>query len=184
MDLCGPISPESISDLETGKVKTTHHIKFNDFVFPNKNQENLYQNTESFFVSVSLDIPSNAQTNHNCSDIPETPNNLELCHNDQRENDENHNAITDTLLQYKSYSLTTEPVDTSKEITSNLDPANILTNSFRTKKSASFVEAIVSDPKSYSQATHHPDFKQWLTAIENELSNMKTHQVWSSHEQD
>ncbi|MBW0497485.1 hypothetical protein O181_037200 [Austropuccinia psidii MF-1] len=52
------------------------------------------------------------------------------------------------------------------------------------KQSANFVEAIVLDPKSFSQETHHPDSKQWLEAINNELSNMKTHQVWSSHEQD
>ncbi|MBW0519906.1 hypothetical protein O181_059621 [Austropuccinia psidii MF-1] len=173
-----------ILDSETGKVKTTQHVKFNNFVFPNKNQENLDQNTESFVVSGSLDIPSNPQTNSNCSDAPETPNNLELSPNDQRENNNNQNVTTNTLWQYKGYSWTTEPVDNSKEITSNLDTANILTNSHQTKQSANFVQAIVSDPKSYSQATHHPDSKQWLAAIDNELSNMKKHQVWSPHEQD
>ncbi|MBW0514724.1 hypothetical protein O181_054439 [Austropuccinia psidii MF-1] len=116
-----------ILDSETGKVKTTHHVKFNDFVFPNKNQANLNQNTESFVVSGSLDIPNNPQTN--CSEIPETPYNLELSPNDQKENDENRNANTDTLWQYKGYSWMTEPVDNSKKITSHLDPANILTNS-------------------------------------------------------
>ncbi|MBW0559485.1 hypothetical protein O181_099200 [Austropuccinia psidii MF-1] len=167
---------------ETGKVKTTHHVKFNDFVFPNKNQENLDQNTESFVVSGSLDIPNNPQTN--CSEIPETPYNLELSPNDQRKNDENQNANTDTLWKYKGFSWLTEPEDNSKKIMSHIDPANILTNSCQTKQSANFAVAIVSDPKSFSQAIHHTDSKQWLAAIDNELSNMETHQVWSSHEQD
>ncbi|MBW0540835.1 hypothetical protein O181_080550 [Austropuccinia psidii MF-1] len=171
-----------ILDPETGKVKTTHHVKFNDHVFPNKNQENLDQNTESFVISGSLDIPSNTQINSNCSESPKTLDNVELSPNG--ENDNNQNVPTDTLRQYKGYTWTTEPVDNSKEITSNLNPANILTNSCQTKKSANFVEAIVSDPKSFSQGIHHPDCKQWLAAIDNERSNMKTHQVWSSHEQD
>ncbi|MBW0463109.1 hypothetical protein O181_002824 [Austropuccinia psidii MF-1] len=173
-----------ILDPETGKVKTTHHVKFKDYVFPNKNQENLDQDTESFVISGSIDIPSNPEIQSNCSEIPETPYTGELSPNDQKENDNYQNVTTDTLRQYKGYSWTTVPVDNSKEITSNLDPANILTNSRRTKKSANFVEAIISDPKSFSQAIHHPDSKQWLAAIKNELSNMKTHQVWSSHEQD
>ncbi|MBW0461131.1 hypothetical protein O181_000846 [Austropuccinia psidii MF-1] len=171
-----------ILDPETVKVKTTHHVQFNDHVFPNKNQENLNQNTESFVISGSLDIPSNTQINSNCSEIPKTQYNVELSPNG--ENDNNQNVTTDTLWQYKGYSWMTEPVDDSKEIMSNLDPASILTNSCQTKKLANFVEAIVLDPKSFSQAIHHPDSKQWLAAIENELSNMKTHQVWSSHEQD
>ncbi|MBW0529505.1 hypothetical protein O181_069220 [Austropuccinia psidii MF-1] len=148
-----------ILDLDTGKVKTTHHIKFNDSLFPNKSQKNLDQNTESFVVSGNLDIPTNSQTN--CLDSPKTPNDVELSPNDQRRNDENQN-----------------------ELTSNLDPANILTNSCQNKQSASFVEAIVLDPKSYSQATHHPDSKQWLATIDNELSNMNKYQVWSFHERD
>ncbi|MBW0572780.1 hypothetical protein O181_112495, partial [Austropuccinia psidii MF-1] len=60
---------------------------------------------------------------------------------------------------------------------------NVTTNTLWQYK-ANFSQAIVSDPKSYSQATHHPDSKQWLAAIDNELSNMKKHQVWSPHEQD
>ncbi|MBW0467433.1 hypothetical protein O181_007148 [Austropuccinia psidii MF-1] len=117
-----------ILDLETGKVKTTHHFRFNDFLFPNKSQKNLDQNTESFVVSGSLDIPTNSQANSNCLDSPKTPNDLELSPNDQRKDDENQNVTTNALQQYKGYSWTTEPVDNSKGITSNLDPANILTN--------------------------------------------------------
>ncbi|MBW0483501.1 hypothetical protein O181_023216 [Austropuccinia psidii MF-1] len=173
-----------ILDLETGKVKTTHHVKFNDFPFPNKSQINLDQNTESFVLSGSLDIPTNSQTNSNCLDSPKTPNNLELSPNDQRKDDKNQNFTTNTLQQYKGYSWTTEPVDNSKEITSNLDPANILTNSCQNKQSSIFVKAIVLDSKSHSQATNHPDSKQWLAAIDDELSNMKKNQVWSFHEQD
>ncbi|MBW0477278.1 hypothetical protein O181_016993 [Austropuccinia psidii MF-1] len=173
-----------ILDLETGKVKTTHHFNFNDFLFPNKNQANLDQNTESFVVFGSLDIPSNPQTSSNCSYTPETPNNLDLSPNDQRENNENQKVTTNPLWQYKGYSWTTEPVENFKEVTSNLDTAKILTNSCQTKQSANFVQAIVLDPKSYSQATHHPDSKQCLAAIDNELSKMNKHQVWSSHEQD
>ncbi|MBW0502338.1 hypothetical protein O181_042053 [Austropuccinia psidii MF-1] len=84
-----------ILDLETGKVKTTHHVKFNDFLFPNKSQKNLDQNTEYFVVSGSLDIPTNSQTN--CLDSPETQNDLELSPNDQRKDDENQNVTTNAL---------------------------------------------------------------------------------------
>ncbi|MBW0525252.1 hypothetical protein O181_064967 [Austropuccinia psidii MF-1] len=86
-----------ILDLKTGKVKTTHHVKFNHLFFPNKSQINLDQNTESFGICGSLDIPTNSQTNSNCLDSPKTPNNLELSPNHQRKDDENQNVTTNTL---------------------------------------------------------------------------------------
>ncbi|MBW0498788.1 hypothetical protein O181_038503 [Austropuccinia psidii MF-1] len=123
-----------ILDLETGKVKTTNHLKFNDSLFPNKNQENLDNNAKSFVVSGSLDVPINPQANSDCCDTPKAPNNLELSPNDQRESDKNHNKTINTLWQYKGYTWTTQPVDSSKEIMSNLEPVNILTNSCQTKQ--------------------------------------------------
>ncbi|MBW0584913.1 hypothetical protein O181_124628 [Austropuccinia psidii MF-1] len=117
-----------ILDLETGKVKTTHHVKFNDSLFPIKNQENLDHNAETFVVSGSLDVPINPQAKSDCCDTPETPKDLELSPNDKRETNKDHNKTINTLQQYKGYTWTTEPIDNSKEITSNLDLSNILTN--------------------------------------------------------
>ncbi|MBW0535658.1 hypothetical protein O181_075373, partial [Austropuccinia psidii MF-1] len=100
-----------ILDLETGKVKTTHHIKFNDSLFPIENHESLDHSAESFVLSGILDSPIHPQANSDCCDTPETPKKLEPSPHDQIESNKDHNKTINTLQQYKGYTWTTEPID-------------------------------------------------------------------------
>ncbi|MBW0497130.1 hypothetical protein O181_036845 [Austropuccinia psidii MF-1] len=119
------------------------------------------QNKNISYFNCTTYIPKNLGTNPDSTKIPSKASNyVELTPIDKRKDDENKNKPTNTLFQYKGYTWTTQTVDNSMEITSNLDPSNILTDSHQTKHSDNLTEANASDPKSYSQEIYNPDSEQ------------------------
>jgi transposase InsO family protein len=78
----------------------------------------------------------------------------------------------------------------SKDISSNIDPSNIVEGSRRHRACA--VEhprlhkalvivgepASLKDPKTFAQAMRRLDRNEWLMAVEVELNNIKCHEVW------
>jgi hypothetical protein len=77
-----------------------------------------------------------------------------------------------------------------KDISSNVDPANIIEGSQRHRANAvtlppihqAFVivgePASMKDPKTFSQAMRRLDQNEWLMAVEVELNNNRRHKVW------
>ncbi|MBW0556447.1 hypothetical protein O181_096162 [Austropuccinia psidii MF-1] len=112
------------------------------------------------------------------NEIPIQP----IDHDLQIESTDSEDIITNqnSLLNYKGYICTNEPINKSKE---NIDEVgntrNILNTSRRPKQSANFSKLTILDPKNYKKAINSVESKNWEEAISQELQNMAKHSVWS-----
>ncbi|MBW0580358.1 hypothetical protein O181_120073 [Austropuccinia psidii MF-1] len=187
-----------ILNLETGNVKISHHVKFNDNIFPALSYPDSNK-TDTFTVSDNLYLPAinpNVKTSNisNPTEIDPTQN-INTIANEENESQiqttyhnllnesaalEENTAIQTNLPKYKGYIWTNEPAKKSKEIVHKVgDPRNILETSRRPKHSANFSELTLLDPKNYKQAINSVESKNWEEAISQELQNMTKHSVWS-----
>ncbi|MBW0514998.1 hypothetical protein O181_054713, partial [Austropuccinia psidii MF-1] len=151
-----------ILNLETGNVKISPHVKFNDNIFPALSYPDSNK-TDTFTISDNLYLPAinpNVKTS-----------NIILGENTENQTD---------LPKFKGYIWTNEPINKTKEIVGEVgDPRNILDTSRQPKHSASFSELSLLDPKNYKQAINSVESKNWEQAISQELQNMAKHSVWS-----
>ncbi|MBW0479251.1 hypothetical protein O181_018966 [Austropuccinia psidii MF-1] len=169
-----------ILNLETGNVKISHNVKFNDNIFPDLSYPDSNK-TDTFTISDNLYLPvinPNVKTSNISHPTKINPTqNINTPAGEESESqiqpidknlpiestalDENTTNQTD-LPKFKGYIWTNEPINKTKEI-----------------HSANFSELSLLDPKNYKQAINSVESKNWEQAISQELQNMAKHSVWS-----
>ncbi|MBW0469027.1 hypothetical protein O181_008742 [Austropuccinia psidii MF-1] len=180
-----------ILNLETGNVKISHHVKFNNNIFhafsyldsnktetftisdnsylpfinPNVKISNISHATEENPTQISNTLADEE------SEIPIQPIDHDLPIESTALKDNATNQLA--LPKYKGYIWTNKPIDQSKEIIGEVgNPRNILDTSRRPKHSAKFSELTLLDPKTKNKQltvlkartgkkVSHKNFKTW-----------------------
>ncbi|KAH9471868.1 hypothetical protein Pst134EA_002500 [Puccinia striiformis f. sp. tritici] len=83
----------------------------------------------------------------------------------------------------KHYSWVKADQPAPQEISSEIDPSNILSSSRRSGHSANAVAYMKEDPRSYNEAIASIHRESWEKAISSELGHMDKHQVWTPDKQ-
>ncbi|KAI7954364.1 hypothetical protein MJO28_004764 [Puccinia striiformis f. sp. tritici] len=188
-----------ILDAATGNVKITHHVQFNHHTFPTYPSDNPDPDP------TSLSFPFNDEEPSLSSEVVETADPLEqpIPTGSESSDDDAHfeealinpgntsspilaNPIPsvpatspDPPAPTKHYSWVPVDQPAPQEISSEIDPANIISGSRRTTHSANAVAYLKEDPRSYNEAINSVHKEDWVKAIESELGNMDKHQVWT-----
>ncbi|MBW0553870.1 hypothetical protein O181_093585 [Austropuccinia psidii MF-1] len=179
-------------------VKISHHVKFNDNIFPALSYPDSNR-TDTFTISDNLYLPA-INPNVKTSDISHPTKTIQTQNINSPADEESESQIqpidnnlpirsitlgenttnqTD-LPKFKGYIWTNKPVNKSKEIVGEVcDPRNILNTSRRPKHSANFSKLTILDLKNYKQAINSVESKNWEKSISQELQNMAKHSVWS-----
>jgi transposase InsO family protein len=190
-----------ILDAETGNVKITHHVKFNNHVFPSYPSDEPDQARSSLTFQFNDDLPRSTNSTPETTPLPIDP-----VPSDSESSDDNQ-TFEDLLTEPKSPQLPTPnqsdpppsqqtqtagapepskhyswvPADqpAPKDISSDIDPSNIVSGSRRSGHSANAVGYLKEDPRSYNEAIVSIHREDWVLAIKSELGNMEKHQVWT-----
>ncbi|MBW0483613.1 hypothetical protein O181_023328 [Austropuccinia psidii MF-1] len=171
-----------ILDVEKGNVILSHHVKFDDDVFPYKDLKFLKQEPLDLFFHDSPFLPSDSASlpplkppvvnkEHLLTPSPIEPEVIPI--------DTSANPITN-LPKHKGYTWVPDTPDPNQNIIiGDIDPRNILNKSRRKIHSINSVSTLTPDPKTYMQALRSPEKDFWIDAIKTELDNMMKHQVWT-----
>ncbi|MBW0575095.1 hypothetical protein O181_114810 [Austropuccinia psidii MF-1] len=181
-----------ILELEKGKVTVTHHVKFNDSIFPARlNQEKdsdddsltisgklIIQNSNNSGLRINNDSPLEDNEKETLpTELPQPTETSIAC--DQVPNSSLAKTISNPFnapKQVKGYIWSNEPIDKSKEVIGDFgDPQNICDEARRKKYTENFTELFHNDPKNYKEAMCHEDSNNWKQAISQELRNMDKH---------
>ncbi|MBW0584925.1 hypothetical protein O181_124640 [Austropuccinia psidii MF-1] len=171
--------------MEKGNIIISHHVKFDNNIFPYK--ENSPSNQESLEL-LFHDNPvfSSEQSSFHPSNLPnESTNDLLILSSTETEPTEPipnpcSTVPSITLPKHKGYTWVPDtPSQSQNEIIGDIDPRNILNNQRRHAHSSNSVSCLHPDPKTYLQAIHSPEKDFWIDAIKTELNNMNAHQVWT-----
>ncbi|KAI7948147.1 hypothetical protein MJO28_010055 [Puccinia striiformis f. sp. tritici] len=188
---------QKILDTETGNVKITHHVKFNDHVFPsypsdetdpNASPLTFHFNDENHHseTSPSESSPKPAVPEPSVSDSSDEDERFEELLVDPQQPVQPDSSLTDqpllpeTPAPGKNYTWVPADHPAPNNISSDIDAANIISGSCRSGHSANAVGYMEEDPRSYIEAIGSIHREDWSKAIDSELGNMDKHEVWTA----
>ncbi|MBW0479852.1 hypothetical protein O181_019567 [Austropuccinia psidii MF-1] len=159
--------------MEKGNVIISHHVKFDNNIFPYKekppsNQESLgllfYDNPDSPSEQPSL-LSSNLPTESSTDSLMLSPIEKELTP---------HTSSSVPPVKLPKHEGYTWIPDTStpiqNEIIGDIDLQNILNSPRHHAHSINSVRCLYPDPKTYLQAIYSPEKDFWIDAIKSELT--------------
>jgi transposase InsO family protein len=185
-----------ILDAETGNVKITHHVKFNHHAFPSYPSEEPNPDVSSLTFHFDDDDPVPESSSTETANPPSSDS--DSSDNDQRFEEllaesqppqrqqapsgplsTPQSSINETPASSKHYSWVPADQPAPNNISSDIDPSNIVSGSRRSGHSANAVGYMKEDPQSYNEAIVSIHREDWILAIESELGNMENHDVWT-----
>ncbi|KAI7957540.1 hypothetical protein MJO28_004635 [Puccinia striiformis f. sp. tritici] len=194
-----PFGCEAIYFLNRSNVKITHHVKFNHHVFPSYPSDDPNpDNTSLVFTFNDEDSPSDSLPNNmNPEQNQPPPSNSNTSDDDARFEEAliepgeqppltpgghvppTRSPTPETPAPTKHYSWVPANQPPPLEISSDIDPSNIVSGSRRLAHSANAVAYMKEDPRLYNEAVVSIHKESWEKAIGSELENMDKHQVWT-----
>ncbi|MBW0467242.1 hypothetical protein O181_006957 [Austropuccinia psidii MF-1] len=171
-----------ILDMEKGNVVISHHVKFDNNLFPYKENPPSNQDSLGLFFYDKPDSPSEQPSLLSSDQPAESSTDLLTVSPIETELTPHTSSSVPPakLPKHKGYTWipdTSSPIQ--NEIIGDIDSRNILNSPRRHAHSINSVSCLYPDPKTYHQAIHCPEKDFWIDAIKSELNNMLTHQVWT-----
>ncbi|KAI7956145.1 hypothetical protein MJO29_007544 [Puccinia striiformis f. sp. tritici] len=182
---------------QTGNVKITHHVKFNDHVFPSYPSDETDPNASPLTflfddenhhseTSPSESSPKPAVPEPSVSDSSDEDERFEELLVDPQQPVQPDSSLADqpslpeTPAPGKNYTWVPADRPAPNNISSDIDAANIISGSRRSGHSANAVGYMKEDPQSYIEAIRSIHREDWSKAIDSKLGNMDKHEVWTA----
>ncbi|MBW0530802.1 hypothetical protein O181_070517 [Austropuccinia psidii MF-1] len=170
-----------ILEMEKGNIIISHHVKFDNNIFPYKKDSPSNQGSLDLLFHDNPDPLSNQYSLLLLNNPTESRiDSLTLSSIETDHNPKLSSSIPSIYLpKHKGYTwIPNTSTPNHNKIFGNIDLQNFLNSSRRHTHSINSVSCLYPDPKTYLQAIHSPEKDFWINAINSELNNMTAHQVW------
>lgn len=183
----------------TKSITISHHVKFFPQEFPFRHLELTDTSPQMLTVEEEtlFDLPiSKKQDDNNIEEVPPVntppPSPLEersaqnapspatpSQHFDTASEGQDEPPLGIPVTTAKGYTYVPYFTDAPRNISSSVDPSNIIEGSRRHRACVIVGEpASLKDPRTYAEAMRRLDKDEWLMAVEVEINNITRHEVW------